>query len=202
LNFAAENFKDDNNPMEFYQKLKKWQEVFSLPHKIKKPTIVAVHGHCVGGGIDLITSADIRICTNDAIFTIAETKIAIVADLGTLQRIGRVVGSSMARQMALTGEPINAKIALMSGLVSSVYENKDVMLEEARKLCSTIAGLSPYTVQATKLVLNYSEEHSVEDGLEYIALWNNGFMGKTRDDIAEAISSFFSKRKPKFKHKL
>jgi len=195
LAYAVENFKDGKSPFETYKIIKRWQKVFSLPHTIKKPTIVAVNGYCVGAGIDFISSADVRFCTKDSKFSIAETKIGIVADLGTLQRIGKIVGSSIARQMVLSGESINSNLALQSGLVSTVYENKDTMLEEARALCLKIASLSPYVVQASKLVMNFSEEHSVEDGLEYVALWNVSFLGKTSDDIAEAISSFYQKKK-------
>jgi len=126
--------------------------------------------------------------------------MAIVADLGTLQRISRIVGTGIARELAFTSNPINAQRALSCGLVNNVFPDKEKLLEGARQMAQTIASNSPLVVQGTKQVLNYSEDHSIADSLEYVALWNTGFLQS--DDLTEAATSFFTKSTPKFRNRL
>ena len=102
--------------------------------------------------------------------------------------------------MAFTADDIDAAQAHSVGLVSSVYETQDDMLKAARKLAARIAGLSPLVVQGTKLSLNYAEEHTIDDGLMQIALWNTAFLKS--DDVVEAMLSFVEKRPPKFRNRL
>ena len=182
---------------EVYRLIRKWQDSISAPEKCRKPVIAAVHGHCIGGGVDLTTACDIRLCTQDATFAIHETKIAIVADIGTLQRITAIVGKGMAREMAYTGRRIAADRARTSGLVNEVYEDKEKLLESARELAAEIAANSPIAVQGTKAVLHYSEERTTEEGLEYVAQWNSSFLQS--DDLKEAMLAFIEKRQPEFK---
>ena len=153
-------------------------------------------GHCIGGGVDLTTACDIRLCTKDATFAIHETKIAIVADVGTLQRITGIVGKGMAREMAYTGKRLTADRALRCGFVNEVYEDKEQLLEGAREMAAEIAANSPLAVQGTKAVLQYSEEHTTQEGLEYVAQWNTSFLQS--EDLKEAINAFMEKRKPEF----
>ncbi len=180
-----------------YELIRDWQDCISAPEKSRKPVIAAVHGHCVGGGVDLTTACDIRLCTRDATFSIKETKLAIVADVGTLQRISGIVGKGMAREMAYTGKRIGAERALATGLVNEVYEDKDSLLAAAREMAREIAANSPLAVQGTKTVLQYSEQHGIEAGLEHVAQWNSSFL--LSNDLAEAFSAFMEKREPRFK---
>ncbi len=191
----------DSSPLErnraTYRVIKDWQAAVGGPETCRKPVIAAVHGHCIGGGVDLTTACDIRLCTDDATFSIHETKIAIVADIGTLQRISAIVGKGIAREMAYTGKRFPADRALRSGLVNEVYPDKEALLDGARAMAREIAANSPLAVQGTKRVLQYSEEHSLEDGLEFVAQYNSAFL--TSEDLTEAVQAFMEKREPVFK---
>jgi len=180
-----------------YRTIKDLQDCFTAIAECRKPVIAAIHSKCIGGGVDLITACDVRLCSADATFSIYETKIAIVADVGTLQRITPIVGKGMAREMALTGRFINAERALGCGLVNQVHADKDALLAAARAMADEIAANSPMAVQGVKAVLNYSEEHSTADGLEYIAQWNSSFVQS--NDVGEAVSAFLEKRPPNFR---
>jgi enoyl-CoA hydratase len=180
-----------------YREIRLLQDCFTAIERCRKPVIAAVHSKCIGGGIDLITACDIRVCSADATFAIYETKIAIVADVGTLQRITPIVGKGMAREMAYTGNFLPSDRALACGLVNQVYADKDALLAGARALAHDIATNSPLAVQGTKAVLNYSDEHTTEEGLEYVAQWNSSFL--MSNDVTEAIQAFIEKRRPDFK---
>ncbi len=182
---------------DLYRHVLELQDCFTAIERCRKPVIAAVHGHCIGGGVDLTTACDIRVCTEDATFGIQETKIAIVADVGTLQRITDLVGKGFAREMAYTGKRIPANRALQFQLVNEVYSDKDAMLIGAREMASEIAGNSPLTVQGVKQVLQYSEEHSTEEGLDYVAQWNASRL--RTNDLVEAVTAFMEKRDPVFK---
>tara|TARA_R110001592_G_scaffold54293_1_gene166184 strand:+ start:219 stop:1040 length:822 start_codon:yes stop_codon:yes gene_type:complete len=181
----------------FFQFVRDWQDSFSTLERCRKPVVAAVHGHCIGGGVDLCTAADIRLCTSDATFSIMETKIAMVADLGTLQRITAIVGKGLAREMAYTGNRITADRAHHFGLVNEVYETKDELLTAAWALAGDIAANSPLAVQGVKQVLQYSEEHSIQEGLDFVAHWNTSRIHT--HDLMEAIMAFMEKREPEFK---
>ncbi len=182
---------------DLYRHVLELQDCFTAIERCRKPVIAAVHGHCIGGGVDLTTACDIRVCTEDATFGIQETKIAIVADVGTLQRITDLVGKGFAREMAYTGKRVPADRALQFRLVNDVYPDKDAMLEGARALAQEIAANSPLTVQGVKQVLQYSEEHTTEEGLDYVAQWNASRL--RTNDLVEAVTAFMEKRAPVFK---
>jgi enoyl-CoA hydratase len=181
----------------FYRTIKELQDCFTAIAQCRKPVIAAIHSKCIGGGVDLITACDIRLCSADASFSIYETKIAIVADVGTLQRITPIVGKGMAREMALTGRFIPADRALACGLVNEVHADKNALLAGARAMADEIAANSPLAVQGVKAVLDYSDEHSTAEGLEYVAQWNSSFV--QTNDVTEAVSAFIEKRPPVFK---
>lgn len=162
----------------------------------EKPTIAAVHGWCVGAGVDLISACDIRVCAADAKFSVRETKLAIVADVGTLQRLPRIIPAGHMNELAYTGRDIDADRALRIGLVNDVYPDADTVVKAARELAGEIASLSPAAVQGTKRVLRYCADHTVEDGLDYVALWNASQL--PRDDVREALTAFVEKRPPNF----
>lgn len=161
-----------------------------------KPVVAAIHGYCLGGGVDLITACDVRVASADAVFSIRETRIAIVADVGTLQRLPGIVGRGIAAELALTGDDVGAERALKIGLVNSVHADVDATVAAARELAVRIARNSPLVVQGTKRVLRYCEGKSVEDGLAFVATWNAAFLAS--DDLKEAMTAFFEKRPPQF----
>jgi enoyl-CoA hydratase len=163
------------------------------------PVIAAIHGWCIGGGIDLVTACDIRIATRDAKFSVRETKVAIVADLGTLQRLTNVVGQGVARELAFTGRDIGAERALAIGLVNELHADAATLLEAADRLADEIAQNPPLTVRGVKRVLDFGLGRRVEDGLEYVAAWNSAFLAS--EDLGEAMSAFLEKRQPAFRGK-
>jgi enoyl-CoA hydratase len=179
-----------------YRSVRELQDCFTQVERCQKPVIAAVQGKCVGGGVDLIAACDVRLCTRDASFSIFEVKVAIVADVGTLQRITPIVGKGMAREMAYTARFVPADRALASGLVNEVHADPEALLAAARRMADEIAENAPLAVQGTKLVLNYSDEHSTEEGLEYVAQWNASRLRS--HDMKEAMTAFAEKRQPKF----
>lgn len=179
-----------------YRVIRDWQAGISAAERCRKPVIAAIHGYCIGGGVDLTTACDIRLCTADATFAIQETKLALVADIGTLQRITGIVGKGIARELAYTGKQIDAERAERCGLVNTVYPDQESLLAGARAMAEEIAANSPLAVQGTKQVLQYSEEHSIEEGLEHVAQWNASYLHS--QDLKEAMTAFMEKRPPVF----
>ena len=161
-----------------------------------KPVIAAVHGWCIGGGIDLICACDIRLSSADAVFSVRETKIAIVADLGTLQRLPGIVAKGHVAELAYTGKDIMAERASEIGLINQVLPDADACHKAAHEMAMEIASNSPLAVQGTKAVLKASEGRTVEEGLDYVGVWNAAFLAS--DDLTEAFTAFLEKRPPKF----
>jgi enoyl-CoA hydratase len=162
----------------------------------RKPVIAAVAGWCIGGGLDLISACDIRLCSAQARFSLREVKVAMVADIGSLQRLPRIIGDGNTRELAFTGKDIDAARALSMGLVSDVYENQDALLEAARKLAREIAANPAVVVQGIKRVMNYCADKSTADGLRFVAVWNAAFLQS--NDLVEAIAAFKERRPPNF----
>jgi enoyl-CoA hydratase len=172
------------------------QRAISSVEECPKPVVAAVHGYCIGGGVDLISACDIRLASADAVFSVRETRIAIVADLGSLQRLPRIIGKGHVAELAYTGKDITADRAKEIGLVNDVLPHADAAVRAAHELASEIAANSPLAVQGTKAVLQACEDKSVSDGLDYVATWNAGFLPS--DDLVEAMSAFMEKRAPRF----
>jgi enoyl-CoA hydratase len=162
-----------------------------------KPVIAAIHGYCIGGGVDVVSACDIRVASADAVFSVRETKVAIVADLGSLQRLPQIIGKGHVAELAFTGKDITAGRAKEIGLVNDVLPDADAALAAARQLAQEIAANSPLAVQGTKAVLAACEDKSVAEGLDYVATWNAGFLAS--DDLVEAMTAFMEKRAPEFK---
>ena len=161
-----------------------------------KPVVAAVHGYCIGGGIDLITACDIRIASADAVFSVRETKVAIVADLGTLQRLPRLIGAGHVAELAYTGKDIDAERARRIGLVNDVHPDAASLQTAAATLAGEIAANSPLTVQGTKAVLQACADRTIAEGLDYVATWNAGMLQSA--DLIEAMTAFIEKRPPNF----
>jgi enoyl-CoA hydratase len=164
--------------------------------KCPAPVVAAVHGWCIGGGLDLIAACDVRTASADARFSLRETKLGIVADLGSLQRLPRIIGQGHARELAFTGKTIDAERALAIGLVSDVASDRDSCLRAARAIAEEIADNPPLVVRGVKQVMNYGEDKSVDDGLEYVAAWNAAFLAS--EDLGEAVAALAARRKPRF----
>ncbi|XP_042269487.1 delta(3,5)-Delta(2,4)-dienoyl-CoA isomerase, mitochondrial isoform X1 [Thunnus thynnus] len=174
----------------------KYQETFSVIEKCPKPVVVAVHGACVGGGVDLITACDIRLCTQDAWFQVKEVDIGLAADVGTLQRLPKVIGSrSLVNELALTARKMYADEAKSSGLVSRVFADKEALMAGALEMAEEIAGRSPVAVQGTKINLIYSRDHSVTEGLDYMATWNMSML--QTQDVMKSAQASMEKKSPK-----
>ncbi|KAJ3338265.1 putative enoyl CoA hydratase [Gonapodya sp. JEL0774] len=175
----------------------RWQEPFNLIEECGKPVIAAVHGACIGAGLDFISACDVRFCSKDAFFSIKEVDIGIAADVGTLQRFPKIVGNdSLVRELALSARNFTAQEADKAGLVSRVLDTKEECWAAAFSLAQLIASKSPVAVLSTKFNLLYSRDHSVSDGLKFAGVWNSGFI-QTKD-TEEAIGAFLGKRKPVF----
>lgn len=180
-----------------YRAVRTMQDALSSIADLSIPVIAAVHGYCIGGGIDLITACDIRLCANDATFSVRETKVAIVADLGTLQRLPRILSAGYVAELAYTGKDIDASRAAAIGLVNWVYgESGDAVLQAAIQLAHEIAANSPLAVQGTKAVLAANDGRTISEGLEFVARWNTMYLQS--NDLREALTAFLEKRQPIF----
>ena len=175
------------------------QDCITSLERCRKPVIAAVHSHCIGGGIDLITACDIRIATRDAVFSIRETRMGIIADLGTLQRLPLIVGHGWFNELALTGRDFSAEEALAMGLITRICEDRRALNEAAGQLAAQIAECPPLTVQGTKEAIVFNRDHGVDAGLRYVAQKNAAALPS--EDLLEAVGAFMEKRKPVFKGK-
>ena len=173
------------------------QEAFSALERCSKPVIASVNGSCIGGGIDLITACDIRYASDEAVFCVKEIDLAIVADIGTLQRLPPIVGEGRARELAMTGRRFTAKQAHAMGLVTEVFENQDSLREGVRKIAEDIASKSPLTQRGIKHVMNHCRGRTVADGLNYVATWNAAMLMSA--DAQEAMAAMMQKRDAEFK---
>jgi enoyl-CoA hydratase len=172
------------------------QDSITSVARCPKPVIAAVHGYCIGGGVDLIAACDIRLTSADAVFSVREAKMAIVADLGSLQRLPSIINAGHLAELAFTAKDISAERAKEIGLVNDVCGDAEGVLKAARALAAEIAANSPIAVQGTKAVLAANEGRTVAEGLDYVATWNAGMLAS--DDLTEAVTSFLEKRPPKF----
>ena len=175
-----------------YQVIKDLQASINAIAHCRKPTIAAVHGRCIGGGVDIVTACDIRLGTSDVQFSVFETRLAIVADVGTLQRLTPIVGRGLAREMAFTGANVGAERSLRAGLINAVHDDVDALLVGARAMADAIAANSPLAVQGAKAVMEWSDVHGVAAGLEFVAHWNASRLQS--NDLAEALGAFLEKR--------
>jgi enoyl-CoA hydratase len=172
------------------------QDSLTAIEKARIPVIAAIQGGCIGGGVDMTSACDMRYCTEDAFFVIQETNIGIVADVGTLQRLPHLVPQGVVRELAYTGRRLPAREAQALGLVNAVYPDQQAMLDAVMGVAREIASKSPLAIWGTKEMLNYARDHSVADGLNYIATWQTG-MFQTADTM-EAMRARQEKRDPAY----
>jgi enoyl-CoA hydratase len=172
------------------------QETNTCIERCRKPVIAAIHGYCVGAGLDMVTACDIRLASADASFSLREAGVAFVADVGVLQRIPLIVGQGIARELAFTAKYFDAKRAKEILLINEVYPDHESLLREAEKMAMEIAENSPLAVMASKEVLNYCVGKSIDDGLKYVASISANIIPS--EDLFEAAKAMMEKRKPKF----
>lgn len=162
------------------------------------PVIAAIHSHCIGGGIDLVTACDIRLASADALFSIRETKIGITADVGTLQRLPGIIAKGHVAELAYTGKDIDAARAEKIGLVNEVFADQEAVLEAALELANDIAANSPLAVRGTKFMLQQGEDLTTDQSLLLNGLWTMA-TNLGSNDIKEAMTAFMEKRPPTFR---
>src|SRR5262245_55966189 len=172
------------------------QESFTALERARMPILAAIHGGCVGGAVDLVTACDMRYACADAFFVIQETNIGMTADVGTLQRLPKLIPDGVAREYAYTGRRLSAERAVEIGLVNEVFDDLEAMLEGVLDIARDIAKQSPLAVWGTKEMINYTRDHSVADGLDYVATWQTGmFQGY---DMMEAFKAKADGRDPDY----
>ncbi|MDJ0781553.1 MAG: crotonase/enoyl-CoA hydratase family protein [Desulfosarcinaceae bacterium] len=181
------------------RKIVQFQSAVDTIEKCRKPVIAAVHSHCIGGGVDLLCACDIRLASADALFSIRETRMAIIADLGTLQRLPLIIGQGWFRELAFTGRDFGAAEALQMGFVTRILSDRERLQSAAMDLAREIAALPPLTVQGVKEVANFSRDHGTLAGRRYVAQKNAAAL--ISEDLMEAVGAFMEKRSPDFKGK-
>lgn len=172
------------------------QDSFTAIEKCRKPVIAAIHGPCVGAGIDLISACDLRYSTENSVFAVLEVDLAITADLGTLQRLPHIVGYAKAMELALTARRFDGKEAFMMGLVHGVYPTRESLEKGVREVAGVIASKSNLAIIGTKAMLLKSRDVSVAEGLSAVATWNAAHLWP--DEVQEAMAATREKRKPIF----
>jgi len=170
------------------------QESFTAFERARMPVLCAIQGACVGGGVDMVTAADLRYATEDAFFSIHEINIGMTADVGTLQRLPKLVPPGVVAELAYTGRRMPAARAQQVGLVNEVFPDHATMLDAVLATAREIAAKSPLAVFGTKRMLAYAREHTVADGLDYIATWNASMLDPA--DMAEAFTAQAERRDP------
>ncbi|MEU6832135.1 crotonase/enoyl-CoA hydratase family protein [Nocardia beijingensis] len=180
----------------FLGEIRRMQAAVTAVAKCAKPVVAAVSGWCVGGALDLVAAADIRLASADATFSLREAKVAIVADMGSLQRLPGIIGEGHLRELAYTAKDIDATRAEKIGLVNDVYDDRRAVLTAAHSLARDIAVNPPLVVQGIKDVLETRTAASVAEGLRYVSTWNAAFLPSY--DLAEGIAAVLQKRAPRF----
>ena len=173
------------------------QETFNVIDRARMPVLMAIQGGCVGGAVDFASACDCRYATADAFFVIQEINIGMTADLGTFPRLCHLLPQGMVRELAYTGRRLSAQRALELGLVNAVFQTQEVMLDQVMGIAKDIAEKSPLAVHGSKVMINYARDHSIADGLDYIATWQAG-MFNPEADVVESLKAKAEKREPKF----
>jgi enoyl-CoA hydratase len=172
------------------------QDCLSAVERCRKPVLAAIQGACLGGGLDLACCCDMRYASSDAVFSVREIDIGMVADVGSLQRLPGLIAPGLARELAYTGRDLSADEALRSGLVNQLWPDAEALRAGVLAIARQIAGKSPLAVRGSKEILNYSRDHSVTDGLSYVATWNAAMLLSA--DLNEAMQAARERRPPQF----
>ncbi len=173
------------------------QEALTAIERCRKPVLAAVHGACVGAGVDLVSACDMRYCSADASFSIKEVDVGMTADVGTLQRLPKLIGEGMVRELAYTGRSVSGQEAKDIGLVNRCHADPETLMRETLALAAAIAAKSPLAVRGCKEMITYARDHSVADALNYVATWNAAMLMSA--DLTEAIDAGRARREPRFR---
>jgi enoyl-CoA hydratase len=176
----------------------KLQDCISAIEKCRKPVLAAIHKGCIGGAVDIVSACDMRYCTEDAYFTIKEIDMGLVADIGTMQRLPKIINPGIMAEMAYTGRKVFGPEAEKVGLVTRAYPDREKMLDEVMGIARTIASKSPLVVRGTKEILQYTRDHSVSESLNYMVAWNASML--MSNDLMEAFQATMMKREAKFEN--
>jgi enoyl-CoA hydratase len=180
----------------FYNLILKMQSGINAVYQSNKPSIAVIQKHCIGGGLDLISACDIRYASEDAIFSLREAKVAIVADMGSINRLPSIIGEGNTRELALTGKDIDSKEALRMGLINKILPDHNLAMEEAIKVAIEISENPSIVVEGIKEVMRYSEGKPLDAGLNYVCVWNSSFLASK--DFSSAIDGFKNKKRPTY----
>ena len=172
------------------------QQTFSCLDRARMPVLAAVQGGCIGGGVDMISACDIRYCSEDAFFCIQEINIGMTADVGTFPRLPQLIPQGIVRELAYTGRRLSAREALEVGLVNRIYPTHEALIAGVLGTAREIAERSPLAVWGSKEMLNYARDHSIADGLDYVATWQTGMFQPA--DMMEAFAAKSEQRKPDY----
>ncbi len=178
------------------RKIKYLQGAFEAIDKCRVPVLAAIQGGCFGAGIDFISACDIRYASQDAFFTIQEINIGMVADVGTLQRMPRQIPDGLMRELAYTGRKMKADEAQQVGYLTHISDDHESLLSHVRSIAEEIASKSPLAISGSKEMINHTRDHSLNDGLDYIASWNAGML--SFQDVMKGAAAALSKGKAEF----
>lgn len=176
--------------------IKTLQGTINAIERCAKPVLAAIHNGCIGGGVDIATACDMRYCSEDAYFTVKEIDLGMVADIGTLQRLPKIISPGMAAEMAYTGRKVTGSEAKSIGLVNQCYTSQETLIEGVMEIAATIASKSPLSIRGTKEVLRYTRDHTVDDALDYMSTWNAAML--ISKDLTEAFQATMERRVPRF----
>jgi enoyl-CoA hydratase len=182
------------------EKLRRWilglQDALTSIERCRKPVIAAINGACVGGGVDLVSCCDMRYAAAGAYFQVKEIDVGMAADVGTLQRMPKLVPDGIVRELVYTGRRFDAAEARQMGFVNRVYDSPDGLRQGVAEIAAAIAAKSPLAIRGSKEMLVYARDHSVADGLNYIATWNAAMLLSA--DLTEAMAAAREKRPAQF----
>lgn len=173
------------------------QDVITSVERCRVPVIAAVHGACIGAGMDLVTACDLRYATEDARFVVKEIDMAVVADVGVLQRLPRIVGEGVTRELAYTGRTVSGSEALALRLVNGVYPDAEALAAGVAERAASLAAKPPLALRGTKHAITYARDHTVADALEQVATWNAGMLASA--DLDEALAAAMQRRPPVYR---
>ena len=200
--FTSERNADERNAevgrrrANFRREVLRLQETFSCLDRARMPVLAAVQGGCIGGGVDMISACDMRYCSEDAFFCIQEINIGMTADVGTFPRLPQLIPQGIVRELAYTGRRLTAREALDVGLVNRVFPTHEALVAGVLAVAREIAERSPLAVWGSKEMLNYARDHSIADGLDYIATWQTGMFQP--GDMREAFAAKAEARTPSY----
>lgn len=177
--------------------IKRLQANLTAIEACRKPVLAAIHSGCLGGGVDMICCADMRYATEDVYFSIKEVDLGMTADVGTLQRLPKLIGDGLVRELTYTGRNFNSDEALQSGFINRIFKDSDALLEGVQAIAHEISEKSPLAIRGSKEMLLYSRDHSVTEGLNYVSTWNAGMLSV--EDVMAAMQAQMENKKPEFK---